>query len=499
MPPSRTARRYAADPGRPEGSATIGARISAHRGRAPHTPARATTGLAPAVAKRVGDDVESGANTGATPTRVAPTVRLVVFALLVTAACASSFRAQAGSDPTTTSVNEARVDLDGPADATPINDSTKDRSTMNETTGTGLKPHPLAELLPQLEGEEFAALVADIKANGLLEPITTYQDMVLDGRARDRACGVAGVVPETREFTGPGSPAAFIIGKNVLRRHLDESQRAMFAARLKKEFEEEARLNMSRGGQGGLADSPTLHSRDRAAEAVNVSSRLVGSSEKVLKDGVPELAEAVERGQVAVSAAAEVAKLPPEVQSEVVAQGPDGVRDKAAAIRRAKEVKKPKGSGSEPATVAVAEPTASPLSTTDEDRLPDKEWLERLPIRSQLSPDCRAMFDREALYWRRLDELNAEYFRRLNELDGRFCAEGPDSFVGYLGRLDEGPLHADIQAKSLLFPNHPDWWETCESCDGRPDSEDDEPCETCDGVGFYGPPKPWINLYEQQS
>ena len=47
-----------------------------------------------------------------------------------------------------------------------------------------MKPHPYAAILPLLEGEAFDALVADIRASGLLEPITIHEGMILDGRNR---------------------------------------------------------------------------------------------------------------------------------------------------------------------------------------------------------------------------------------------------------------------------------------------------------------------------
>jgi ParB-like chromosome segregation protein Spo0J len=48
--------------------------------------------------------------------------------------------------------------------------------------------HPLAETFPLMEGTEFDALVTDIKDNGLINPIPVFEDMVLDGRNRLRAC-----------------------------------------------------------------------------------------------------------------------------------------------------------------------------------------------------------------------------------------------------------------------------------------------------------------------
>ena len=60
---------------------------------------------------------------------------------------------------------------------------------------TELRPHEASALFPILGKDDLETLAADIKSNGLLEPISLYDGKVLDGRNRLNACKLVGVTP----------------------------------------------------------------------------------------------------------------------------------------------------------------------------------------------------------------------------------------------------------------------------------------------------------------
>lgn len=165
--------------------------------------------------------------------------------------------------------------------------------------------HEIAQVFPRLPDAELAALAEDIKANGLHHAITTLDGKILDGRNRYAACIMAEVEPRFEEYIGD-NPLAFVISENIVRRHLDESQRAMCAARL---------ANM---GEGHPTAQICAVSQPQAAEMLNVGRRSVQSAKTVIANGVPELAQAVDAGEIAVSRAAEIAREPEEVQRETI-------------------------------------------------------------------------------------------------------------------------------------------------------------------------------------
>jgi hypothetical protein len=159
---------------------------------------------------------------------------------------------------------------------------------------SGLEFHPLADLFPMLDDEEQGALAADIRDHGLHAPIATYEGKILDGRNRYRACQVAGVNPAFKEYKGD-DPLGYVVSLNMVRRHLDGSQRAMIAAKIE---------TLKHGGNRQDANLHLAVSRDEAARMLNVSPRSVASAAQVLDSGDPDMIAKVEHGDLAVSAAA---------------------------------------------------------------------------------------------------------------------------------------------------------------------------------------------------
>ncbi len=130
-----------------------------------------------------------------------------------------------------------------------------------------MKPHLYANIFPLLEGEALDSLVDDIRANGLLEPITIHEGLILDGRNRYRACEAAGIEPQFLKFDGD-DPLGFVLSLNVHRRHLSESQRGMVVAKLEtlkhggdRKREQDANLPLDRKALASLLNYPRARRR----------------------------------------------------------------------------------------------------------------------------------------------------------------------------------------------------------------------------------------------
>ncbi len=92
-----------------------------------------------------------------------------------------------------------------------------------------LKNHPAADAFPMMDDDRYGELLADVRQNGQVMPITVCDGMILDGRNRYRACVELGIEPETREYIG--DPWAYAWSMNGARRDLEATVRALIFKR----------------------------------------------------------------------------------------------------------------------------------------------------------------------------------------------------------------------------------------------------------------------------
>lgn len=298
--------------------------------------------------------------------------------------------------------------------------------------------HPYAELFPLLEGAELEALAEDIRSNGVRDKIELYEGAILDGRNRYRSLewlversaqrgsgwGAYAGQPLTVEDLDPGAglpwferfspmldgdPLAYVISKNLKRRHLNESQRAMVAAKL---------ANLGHGGDRRPADEQAANlplagapqrpavTQAAAARMLNVSQRTVRAAVAVQEKAAPELRQAVEQGKLAVSAAVLAAKLEPETQRIIAERAMAGqtrpvatiIKQEGRAAREAELATKQKALPERKYGVILADPEwrFEPYSRdTGMDRAADNHYptsplmeLMRRPVGDLAADDC---------------------------------------------------------------------------------------------------------------
>lgn len=192
----------------------------------------------------------------------------------------------------------------------------------------------LAYIFPEMDEASFSDLVESISQVGLLDPITIWRGKIIDGRHRYWACLVAGVEPRFEHLPDDADPMAFILAKNVARRHLSPSLKAVTAYKVST-----LPLRAATGMDGDTG--AILHmgiTQRQAADLLGVSLRSLHHARAVLapeSTAVPELRRAVEVGAVTVSDAARVAGEPADVQNAALDRVVNGSsKTLVAAVRR---------------------------------------------------------------------------------------------------------------------------------------------------------------------
>jgi hypothetical protein len=136
------------------------------------------------------------------------------------------------------------------------------------------KLHPLCTAFPRADDVDVAEMCKITRLMGgiLNEPATLWEGMILDGGNRQKVCRLCEVPFEYREFTGTYEQArAFVIAKNLGRRHMTGQQKA--ASMLKIVQEDKKR---------GLISGSVVRA---VADAAGVSPSLAAKVNRLRDDG----------------------------------------------------------------------------------------------------------------------------------------------------------------------------------------------------------------------
>lgn len=224
------------------------------------------------------------------------------------------------------------------------------------------------DLIPPPSADERAALAASIKVDGIRDKVIVWKEtgILLDGHTRveiNRELGsLDSEIPvDEIPFADADAAKAWMIENQLGRRNVDPSQRAMLAGKL---------ATLKQGARTDLAPTGAM-SQTEAADKFGVSRRAVQRAAKVLREGTPELAQAVTAGDLSVSKAAAIAELPREEQAAAIA-------DSTADGQAAEPTPRPERNGNNLATKAIC--ILAKISKDDFDRKPAFErvrsWLD---------------------------------------------------------------------------------------------------------------------------
>lgn len=175
----------------------------------------------------------------------------------------------------------------------------------------GYEVHPYADALPLIEGQAFDELVDSIAEIGQCEPIIRWRGTILDGRNRLRACLKLGIEPKIKDLELTEDEAFnLVLVKNLHRRDLTASQRALVAERL-------ATFRLGSNIRSGVIGEITETTQIEAAAQLKVSPRYVNMARYVRENARPHIVAMVDAGHLSLTEANYLAKLPAHRQDEL--------------------------------------------------------------------------------------------------------------------------------------------------------------------------------------
>jgi len=169
--------------------------------------------------------------------------------------------------------------------------------------------HPYVHLFPPMSEDEYAALVVDVQAHGVRNPIVVTPDgYLIDGRHRQRACADLGIDTPVAVWDGVGDLLDYVLSTNLQRRHLSPTQKAELAVDLSETpgFLDRVRPAHDAAVAGGTREEQL------ATEPLAVAAREVGAGRgsayavAAARRTAPDLAQHITAGNVSARAAQDI-------------------------------------------------------------------------------------------------------------------------------------------------------------------------------------------------
>lgn len=152
-----------------------------------------------------------------------------------------------------------------------------------------------------MSAEEYQALKDSIELNGVLNPITIFEGMVIDGWHRYTASQEVGMDCPSVEMDDSIDPIDFVKAQNENRRHLTASQRAAAIVSIYQWTPNGANQHSKTGGEPGSLPPKT---NAELAAIAKVSTKTIKQAKAAQKAG---LIDAVKEGAITAKEGASIA------------------------------------------------------------------------------------------------------------------------------------------------------------------------------------------------
>lgn len=254
-------------------------------------------------------------------------------------------------------------------------------------------------ILPELQAyidpltpDEYEALERSILAEGCRDALVLWGNVLVDGHNRYRICQQHGVPFQTvhnTAFQSLEDVQLWMIDQHLGRRSISDFQRGVLALR-KREIITQRRAAAAAAVQAAQAhNSPedstvpwegetdpavaqtlaqlpkvpdqALDTREALARAARLSPSQVKQIETIQQQAAPEVVSAVKTGELSLSAAATLARLPLPEQQAAAEQGAQGLKEAVKRVRQAQKTAR----AEKAATATPAEATAPAAEGAD--------------------------------------------------------------------------------------------------------------------------------------